>query len=909
MTTAARLSAGGHAEAPAPLSDPADTPLTALLWRIFAAVVDTRDPAIRKALDRAHHAGETARGGVLQAIGIWLQLLTIADELAIDTERRDIERRGGPDGINGTLSHAIGQAAAAGADPSAIADLLERLAICPTITAHPTETRRVTVLEIHRRIHALLVQLDRGDPTPFEQDRLTTALRAEIELLWLTGELRLERPTVDQEIAWGLHFFRDVLFDLAPVLLARTETALGRHFPEDRLPVPAYFRFASWIGGDRDGNPNVTTETTRSALTALRRLALDRYEERLTALAERLSPSARLAPPPDRFGAWLHGALDLSGAGTEIIARNPNEPFRQAVAALATRLDATRYQPADRRAYRRPEDLARDLGEIETGLIALDAAPIADTVVRPLRREVETFGFRCASLDLRQNTTVINRTLADLWQRNDMAIDPGGEAWSRQLRAELARPLDSPLSTDGLSPESAETLSLLTLVRDWRAIGDPDAIGAFVLSMTQSADDILAVYLLAKYQGLATDANGVEAIRLRVVPLFETIEDLNGAATILDAAFEVPILRRSLREHGGAQEVMLGYSDSNKDGGFVTATWELVKAQKRLAGLARTSGTGIHFFHGRGGSLSRGGAPTGRAIAAQPSGTVQGRMRLTEQGEVVSGKYANAASGLQHAELLAASVITHSLRNGQDAMSGDVEDAFEALSGASQAAWRRLIEQPGMVDYFHAASPVNEFSLLRIGSRPARRFGARSMADLRAIPWVFAWSQNRHLITGWYGAGSAIEAFLRIRGESGDKLLRAMFESSPTFRLMIDEIEKTLRLVDLDIAEAYAGLVPDRAAAQTIFTAIRREFELTVDGVLAITGEDALATRFPVFQRRLDARLPLIEEANVQQIRLLRDLRAHARDGDSDGDKPREEVLVPLLMSMTCIAAGLGWTG
>jgi phosphoenolpyruvate carboxylase len=390
------------------------------------------------------------------------------------------------------------------------------------------------------------------------------------------------------------------------------------------------------------------------------------------------------------------------------------------------------------------------------------------------------------------------------------------------------------------------------------------------------------------------------------VPLFETIGDLRAAPTIMREALSVPLIRRSIHWQGDMQEVMIGYSDSNKDGGFVASNWELAKAQSQLTKVGAEMGTAIAFFHGRGGSVSRGGAPTGRAIAAQPAGSIRGRFRVTEQGEVVSYKYANKGTALYQMELLAASVFEHALKSEREEAlrpKREFDDILEALSGASRAAYTGLVSHPGLVQYFQAASPLEEISLLNIGSRPARRFGAKSLADLRAIPWVFAWAQNRHVITGWYGVGSAIASLLQVRGQQGEALLPRLFHESRLFRLIVDEVEKTLLLVDLDIARDYASLVEDEGVRDMIFAMIEQELALTREMVLKVSGGSEVAERFPEYRRAVGQRLPTVNEVNREQVELLRRFRGAATEAE------REAYKSALLLSINTVAAGLGATG
>src|SRR6185295_3500553 len=526
-----------------------------------------------------------------------------------------------------------------------------------------------------------------------------------------------------------------------------------------------------------------------------------------------MSITERSTPVSDRFRQALERELAATGEGDDIAARNPGEIFRQYLVCILRRLDVM-IAASERgetscgpEGYSSADGLMADVKLIEAELDEAGRPELASALIRPIRREVEAFRFCTVHLDVRENTTKLNASLAELWRagatQSEEPPEVGSEAWRGWLAGELARPLQPDAAPPQLSPGASETLGMFRLVRELGAEVDREAFGAFVLSMTRSMSDVLGAYLLAKLGGLFADTAGTESCTLPIVPLFETIEDLQRAPGIMRELLSVPLVRRSVRAQGGVQEVMIGYSDSNKDGGFLTSNWELSKAQIKLTRLGQEAGIPIAFFHGRGGSVSRGGAPTGRAIAAQPAGSIRGRFRVTEQGEVVSYKYANKGTALYQMELLAASVFEHALKSEREEElrpKREFEDALEALSGASRAAYSGLVCHPDLVTYFQAASPLDEIAMLNIGSRPARRFGAKSLSDLRAIPWVFAWAQNRHVITGWYGVGTAIVSLLEVRGDEGLALLRRMFNESRLFRLIIDEVEKTLLLVDLDIA-------------------------------------------------------------------------------------------------------------
>jgi phosphoenolpyruvate carboxylase len=846
--------------------------------------------------------------------GIWFQLLSIAEQNAAMRRRRQVEAERGYAQLRGTFAQVISSAAASGVPAAEIHKLLQVLRVRPVITAHPTEAKRVTVLEKHRRIYRRLVELESPRWTARERKALVDGLRNDIELLWLTGELRLAKPTVPQEVYWGLHFFNETLFEAVPDLLEKVERALEQSYPGETFTVPPFFQFGSWVGGDRDGNPFVTNDVTRSTLLENRLAGLRRYHRRLNDLVRALSITERAVPPSDRFRQALERELAATGEAEAIANRNPGEIFRQYIATMIRRLEVmiqgtergdTRPDPAG---YASADALIADLRLIESELGDSGHRSLGESLVQPVRREVEAFRFSTVRLDVRENTTKLNAALRALHaEATGGAEAPGdADAWRAWIAGELARGLTAEVPWPALPADTAETLGMFALIRRLREDIDREAFGTFVLSMTRSVSDILGAYLLAKTARLFADAAAVESCTLPIVPLFETIEDLQRAPAIMKELLNIPLVRRSVRAQGGIQEVMIGYSDSNKDGGFLTSNWELYKAQIKLTRVGREAGVPIGFFHGRGGSVSRGGAPTGRAIAAQPAGSIGGRLRITEQGEVVSFKYANRGTAQYQIELLAASVVEHTLKSEREEAlvpTAEGDEAMEALSGAAMAAYRRLIDDPSLLRYYQAASPLEELTLLNLGSRPARRFGAQTLSDLRAIPWVFAWSQNRHFVPGWYGVGSGILTFLQVRGERGSALLGRMFNDSRHFRLIVDEVEKTLSYVDLDIAREYSGLVPEVAVRETIFPMIEEEYHKTVEVVLRISGGSELAERFPRFRRKLARRLPTLNLVSRQQIALLRRFR------ESGGDRTQEEQLSALLLSINTIAAGFGATG
>ena len=620
-----------------------------------------------------------------------------------------------------------------------------------------------------------------------------------------------------------------------------------------------------------------------------------------------MSISGNITQPSEEFLVALDKALTLSGDRPQIEFRNPGEYFRQFLGVILARLQNSLH-PDERAAlpYKDTYDLVKDLGLLERELEKIHAGSLANSFIRPLRWQVETFGFQTVAVDVRQNSTVINRVVAELLGFGEEASGSASQSWQRVIKEALTQGGGFPEKRNALSDETQEAIALFELISEsYSGLGEK-AIGCFILSMTTSVEDLLAVYLMAKWAGISESRDGSAPISLPIVPLFETIDDLQNAPKILRELLQIPSVRRSITRQGNLQEVMLGYSDSNKDGGFVCSTWELIKAQSKITDTANGLGIEVQYFHGRGGSVSRGGAPIGRVIAAQPENTVNQRMRITEQGEVVSSKYANRGTALYELELLSSSVLKHSLTNSGDAQSKrnpDYDEVMDALAGTSQAAYVQLLNVPGFIDYFQSASPVEELALLNIGSRPARRFGAKSIHDLRAIPWVFAWSQNRHLITSWYGFGTALHHLASVRGDEGKALLQEMFENSQVFRLVVDEIEKSLALVNLNVASAYAKLAPNQDQAQVIQKMVQAEYELTKQAVLSLTGESSLSERFPMFHQRLELVGSLVDKTNLWQVELLKEFRA------LEGEQKSNNCLRSLMVSMNCVASGLGWTG
>ena len=879
--------------------------LRQILWAALSEVVSRHSPKTMALLEDGFDlssADALTQTRFLRVTNIWFHLLRIADENALVRARRYIESHDGTDAVKGTFASSLSRLKDQGVDLTKISDETYQTKISPTITAHPTEGKRETILDIHRRIYRCIVKLESNRWTPRERQLHFANLSNEIELLWLTGDLRLERPTTQEEINWAIRFFKNAIFPAQAEVMEKFTHALTVNGAGHRAVYPK-IQFHSWVGGDRDGNPNVTVGVTKEALLANRMAAITSLREKTLEAIVGVSISANCIETSQQNMVELAMIAMRSKIDGEIRKRNRGEIFRQALAAVHARLDAIDNTASDAAPYQTLMEFNRDI-ELIDAILSSVSPSIAVKYTKPILALSSAFGFRTMTLDIRQNSDVTTSVISEVWKLLGLPnLQYGTVEWSKQLRSELKQAKHFSTQDHVLSPMAKETLALFALIRQEMNGLDPLSVGPFILSMTRTTDDLLGVMLLARYAGFAQGSNGSDTIDLKVVPLFETISDLQAAPQILKNYFSEPIVKRSLKDQNSVQEVMLGYSDSNKDGGFLTSTWEVNKAQKKICASAVKSGMKISFFHGRGGSVSRGGAPTARAIAAQPAGSIINSFRITDQGEVVSAKFANRGTAAHQIELLASSVLFHQAfsKNEPELVSTpDYDEALEALSGVSLSNYNALLNSDGFIQYFEQASPVKELAQLNIGSRPQARFGATTLSDLRAIPWVFAWSQNRHMITGWYGFGTAITKFREYRGTAGDAMLKTLWEESRVFRLIVDEVEKSLHLTDLEIAKSYAGLVEDEAVRSDIFGKIEQEYQTALGSVLWLSGGDETAVRFPKLYAQATRKNNLLHQSHKLQIDLLKKHR---------GIKEETEISPVLLQTMNSIATGLGWTG
>ena len=805
------------------------------------------------------------------------------------------DRQGRLNESGSDVAAALQRLNAQGIPTERVVELLDHALIVPVLTAHPTEVMRKSMIDHRNRIAELMRQRDLGRTESTQGDDIEQAIVRQIALLWQTRPLRRERLYVADEVEIALTYLRDVFMPTLPALYARWERCL-QHRPR------SFLRLGSWIGGDRDGNPNVNAESLHFALGRAAQAVLQSYLDQLHALGAELSISTELAATTPALAALAERSGDDHPARRD-------EPYRRAVTGVYARTAATYERllghAPSRRAlvaaepYRTAEELRSDLVDIALSLRDGGAGLLGTGgALGRLIRAVETFGLHLATLDLRQNSDVHARVVAELFkvagvEANYLALDEVARVVL--LRRELAneRLLASPYAQ--YSEETRSELAIAHSAAKAHELYGRNAITAYIISKCESLSDMLEVNLLLKEAGLYR-ASDPAAAAIMVVPLFETIGDVERASEVMHAWLNLPEIRQAA-ERRGYQEVMVGYSDSNKDGGYLTSVWSLNRATRMLAATFQDGRTGMQIFHGRGGAVGRGGGSSFSAIRAQPQGTVQGRIRITEQGEVIAAKYGTREAAALNLESIVSATLLASLET--SAASAQEANRFtlamESISRTAFTTYRALVyETPGFNTFFRQTTPLAEIAELKIGSRPASRTKSDRIEDLRAIPWVFSWAQARVMLPGWYGVGQALRAF------SDQGLLREMLAAWPFFRATLDNLEMVLAKSDMAIAQRYATLVQDRALAEDIFERIRSSWQATHDCLLEITGQARLLEKSPALDESIRLRLPYIEPLNLLQIELLRRHRA----GDTDA-RVREGIQ----LSINAVATALRNSG
>jgi phosphoenolpyruvate carboxylase len=853
---------------------------------------------------------------VIRAFTYFSHLANLAEDRH-HIRRRIIHERAG-DQQEGSIDVALARLRWAGVSPKTIAHTLAQSHVSPVLTAHPTEVQRKSILDAERGIAVLLTERDAIKARALPKDALAPRelaanemqMRARVLQLWQTRLLRFTKLTVADEIENALSYYEATFLRQIPKLYAGLERELGQH------AVHTFLRMGQWIGGDRDGNPNVSAETLTYALGRQAEVALRHYLTEVHWLGSELSMSAIL--------------VDCTPAMQALTARSPDtnvhrqdEPYRLALTGVYARLAATlkaltggeaaRHAVAPQNPYPLAEDFLADLKTLEDSLLAHHGGALVAQRLHPLIRAVEVFGFHLATVDLRQSSDKHEEVVTELLAtaRIEPHYDQLDEAAKRELLVRLlcdARPMRV-VGAD-YSPHTQAELKIFETAKAMRERFGQLAIRHYIISHTETVSDLLEVLLLQKEVGLMHGTlDAAAAADLIVVPLFETIEDLRNAAPIMREFYAIPGVAALVQRSGAEQDIMLGYSDSNKDGGIFTSNWELYRAEIALVDLfdqlANSHNIQLRLFHGRGGTVGRGGGPSYQAILAQPPGTVRGQIRLTEQGEVIGSKYANPEIGRRNLETLVAAVLEATLLQPTKPATRAYLEAADALSRASMAAYRALVyDTPGFADYFFSATPIREIAELNIGSRPASRKAGQRIEDLRAIPWGFSWGQSRLTLPGWYGFGSAIEHYLNDTPDQTRKeglaLLQKMYRQWPFFRALLSNIDMVLAKSDLALASRYAELTTDARLRKRVFGMIEAEWHRTVNALVAITGEKQRLAHNAALARSIRHRFPYIDPLHHLQVELVRRYRE---------DKTDERVQRGIHLSINGIAAGLRNTG
>ncbi|MGC8731633.1 MAG: phosphoenolpyruvate carboxylase [Halothiobacillaceae bacterium] len=861
---------------------------------------------------------------VVRAFSIYFSLVNIAEEEFQHQQRRRMVRRG----LNlwkGSFHDTLREFSKEGMTAGQLQTLLDNLRYIPVFTAHPTEAKRRTVMDQQRRIFILSSELDRPGIGDAEYADTVQAIKTHILALWKTNEVRSVRPKVEDEIRQGLYYFRQSIFSAVPVTYRYLEKAVATNFGRDlaqQVKVPSFLRFGSWIGGDRDGNPYVTPETTEQAVAMAAEMVLEEYRQRVFALGRTLTHSISLCPTICTRQLALEEDQRFVAAvfGNEEDEHFEDEPYRTKLRIMhyrlgrnlehVRRLKEGHAMPLPDDAYQEPTEFIGDLYRIRDSLLENGDRLLADAELKDLIRLAETFGFHLVQLDIRQESTRHTEAVAEILDQIEPGLnylDHSEEDRLRVLAERIQRPAPS-IDPDALTPDTLQTLRVFNVMRSMRQNVSADAFGAYVISMTHAASHVMEVMYLAHLAGLSGyDPHGKPYCNLLISPLFETIEDLEHIEQVLTLLLDNPVYRELLAASGGLQEVMLGYSDSCKDGGVLASVWNLYQAQLKVLELTRARHVHFRLFHGRGGTVARGGGPTHESILSLPVGTVSGQIKFTEQGEVLSTKYSNTETAIYELTMGATGLMkaTRHLVMDVPRPRPEFEAAMAEMAGYGEEAYRELTDRtPGFIPYFYEATPVREIGLMNIGSRPShRKKGDISKYSVRAIAWVFGWAQSRHTLPAWFGIGSALEQWQKKHPGQLD-LLRAMFDGWPFFHSLLRNTQMSLTKGEMHIAREYSKLVPDRAMAEQIYGMISGEYQRTLQEVLRVAGVYDLLEIDPVLGTSMQRRNPYLDPLNHIQVTLLKRYR-----DESLSDEEREMWLRPLLRSINAIAAGMRNTG
>ena len=864
---------------------------------------------------------------VVRAFSTYFSLVNVAEESSLLHQRRRSMRKRSQESLwRGSFDASLTELQEHGITADQLQQLFNSMRYTPVITAHPTEAKRRSILSALRRIFLVNEELDDTRLSAAERKRITDELEAQIQILWRTDEVRETRPQVRDEIKNGLYYFKQSLFSAVPDIYRNLEQRVAEHFPDDDIQVPSCLHFGSWIGGDRDGNPNVRPETTELALRLQSQVILEEYIKRITEAFKQLTHSSQLCTPSREFTESLN---EDEAIRFEVFTDKPTDysaaPYQRKISYMRYRLqltlDRTRkiiasedYDDADYiNRYRSEEAFLKDLTLIRDSLYSHDDATIADLVLKDLIRLVETFGFYLMHLDVRQESTRHTDCVAEILKQMDFSIDYHALDETERLEL-LAGKIREPnrkfeLDTSTLDELHRETMDVFQTMARMHDEISPEAFGDYVISMTHQSSHIMEVMWLASLVGLCGwDADGKIFCKISISPLFETIEDLQHIESVLSALFENEVYKALLEASGNRQEVMLGYSDSCKDGGILASSWQLYEAQRQVIDLAERNKVECRLFHGRGGTIGRGGGPTHDSILAQPDGTVHGKIKFTEQGEVLSNKYSNPETAVYELTLGLTGLMLASrfqVMPHEKVVSTERNEIMRSITDAGEDSYRELTDRtPGFLDYFYEATPISEIALMNIGSRPShRKKGDRSKSSVRAIGWVFGWAQSRHTLPAWYGIGTALQSFI---GDDEEKLqkLQELYNEWPYFRALISNTEMALYKADMHTAEEYAELCVSEETGKSVYAMIKAEHDLTKQMILTIAKMGMLLDDIPPLALSLLRRDPYLDPLNHIQIMLIKRYRDEAISEDD-----REQWLDPLLRSINAIAAGMRNTG
>ena len=853
---------------------------------------------------------------VLKAFTTYFQLVNLAEQKEIVRVNRRRAFKAGNKPRSESVRQAIQTLSGAGMTAAQMRALVGSLSVQLVFTAHPTESKRRTVNEKLHRLSASLSALEQPQMAESECERLEADVVAETEILWQTDEVRQRRLTVIDEAKNILFYFGETLSQVTPRLYEDLAAALAECYPGEAFEIPNFLEYGSWVGGDRDGNPTITLDHTAEVLRLHRAQALAQYIPAVRALSDRLSQSLHYVGVSDELeNSFAADAERLPEVAALAAGRSQTEAYRRKCEFIWERLRRTQDNASG--GYEAAEEFVADLELIQRSLESHRGHFAARRALAPLLFQARLFGFHLARLDIREHKDKYLGALSAVLEDqgvNFMAMSESDKISLLEREIAGRRPLVP--AEPQFGDDADKTLKLFRLVSEKMLSLGSNAFGSFILSMASDVSDVLAVLLLAKDAHLADLRAENGWSKVDVVPLFETIEDLENAPQILDTLLRNPVYRRNVSLRGDAQEVMVGYSDSNKDGGYLTANWKLYVAQARIAEVAAQHGVKLRIFHGRGGAIGRGGGPAGKAILAQPPGSVQGRLKITEQGEVISSRYFDQEIAYRNLEQIVHAVLTASgsppapVLGSRKEVGMDWASVMDEVSDTAFAAYRALVYgDKDFVRYFQEATPVGELAQLNIGSRPPKRTASDRIEDLRAIPWVFSWMQSRHTLPGWYGVGTALTQYAEQSPEHLERL-RQMYQAWPFFTTTIDNAQMSLAKADMEIAARYAALVTDKTVRERIYGAIAAEYEKSVTIISRITGLDALLDNQPVLQKSIRLRNPYVDPLSYLQVELLKRLRALPLDDASEEMKTaRRDLRAAVLLSINGVAAGMKNTG